>query len=256
MDVRTPWFHASASLKRRYFAYLNHQHPHDDPNYRLGLAALIGGGLLAVLAIIMLVSDKPSLLYLSVLIGLFIVSKGFQAVYQHRKSRTHLDEIRSVVRRGLPVTGYVLWAHDDLYKEYKEGGAMQLPCRVLFTTDPALESDPEYMRHLVHKVFTLSDTLPDDREMRQIARLTTDFHYVHYRRQRIPLALTDGAPVYGADIWVDRGYLPEGYLLGDTLPCFAEPGPVGGIELVPYWLLTGPTAIAPPRNRPQERRLG
>jgi hypothetical protein len=252
MDVRTPWFHASASLKRRYFAYLNHQHPHDDPDYKLGLAALIGGAMLAVLALIVLVSDNPYFLYLSLFVGVFILVRGFQTVYQHKRERSHLDEVRAVVRRGLPVTGYILWAHDHLYKE----DTNSLPCRVLFTTDPALESDPEYMRHLVRKLFTLSDTLPEDAEMRNVARFTTDTAYIHYRRQRVPLSMTDGAPVYCADLWVDRGYLPEGYLLGDTLPCFAEPGPIGGLELVPYWLLTGPTAIAPPRHRPQERRLG
>jgi hypothetical protein len=254
MDVRTPWFHASASLKRRYFAYLNHQHPHHDPNYKLGLAALIGGALLLVLVAIFLVLDNPYFLYMTALVGAVILFKGFHIVAQHKQEKSHLDDVRMVVRRGLPVTGYLLWAHDDLYKE---GGVTNaLPCRVLFTTDPALESDPEYMRHLVRKVFALSDTLPDDREMRQISRLTTDTTHIHYRRLRIPLAMTDGAPVYAADLWVERGFLPEGYLLGETLPCFAEPGPVGGIELVPYWLLTGPTAIAPPRNRPQERRLG
>jgi hypothetical protein len=185
-------------------------------------------------------------------VALIVLFHGARAVRRHSNSRADADELRSVIRKGVPVTGYIVWAHEGLYKE----GVDALPCRVLFSTDNMLESDVDYMRHLARNVFALSDKGHDDNEMRQVARLSTDTHYVRYRRQRLPLTLTDGSPVYCADLWVPRAYLPEGYLMTDMLPCLAEPGPVGGMELVPYWLLSAPTAIAPPRRRPQERRVG
>src|SRR5439155_8757202 len=66
------------------------------------------------------------------------------------------------------------------------------------------------------------------------AILSNEDMAVPYRRVRLPANLTDGRVVYAADLWIRRRYLPGGFLSDERrLPCIAEPGDEGAIEMLP-----------------------
>jgi hypothetical protein len=142
------------------------------------------------------------------------------------------NRLRGVVRRGVPVTAYVVQANHALFSP----GTGALPCLVLFSFQPEVGGDAGYMRYLARRTFSLKNTVPDDPDARYVADLVTDERAVPYRRRPLPISFTDGSTVYAADLWVKRAYLRSGYLTTSTLPCVAEPGPSGGLELVPTWL--------------------
>jgi len=157
---------------------------------------------------------------------------GAQAREHHR--------LRAVIRRGVPVTAYLVQANHALFSP----GSDTLPCLVLFSFQPEVGGDAGYMRYLARRVFSLKNTEPEDDDARYVAELVTDEEAVPYRRRPLPLSTTDGSTVYAADLWVKRAYLKAGYLTTSTLPCIAEPGPSGGIELVPAWLFEEQNALA------------
>jgi len=155
------------------------------------------------------------------------------------QAREH-GRLRAVVRRGVPVTAYLVQANHALFGP----GTETLPCLVLFSFQPEVGGDAGYMRYLARRVFSLKNTMPEDPDARYVAELVTDERAVPYRRRPLPISVTDGSTVYAADLWVKRAYLRSGYLTTSTLPCVAEPGPSGGLELVPSWLFEDAGAVA------------
>jgi hypothetical protein len=115
-------------------------------------------------------------------------------------------------------------------------GPFSLPCLVLFTFDPEYGQDPAYMENLARRVYHLKDTEQVVPDLRYVAELVTNEEPERYRRRLLPVSFTGGPKVYAADLWIRRKYLRGGYLTDPFLPCIAEPGEEGGLELVPYWI--------------------
>jgi hypothetical protein len=225
---------APRPLNERYVAYLDqlyaprgHRRWHVLAGMTVGVVLILG---VLALALGMNVHAAWPLLPL----GVVLVGRGIIALQGIRHARQQFQNLRNVVKNGVPVTAYIVQAHEGLFKP----GSGLLPCLVLFTFSSEVESDADYMRYLADRLYALKNTQPDDADGQYLANLCTDEHPVPYRRRRLPYSFTDGSTVYCADVWVKRAYLPGGYLRGNTLPCVAEPGEVGGIELLPSWLLT------------------
>jgi hypothetical protein len=166
---------------------------------------------------------------------LFLALRGVDSMKQRAKARERIEQVRTVADGGLPVQAYVV--RSDAWSGDVPPGADTIPCLVLFSFQTEVGEDAEYMRYLAERVQTMQGTYQEDVERRYIAALAEGAP-VRYRRRRLPYSFTDGSIVYCADLWVKRAYLRGGSLRRGPLSCLAEPGEIGGIELVPAWLLT------------------
>jgi hypothetical protein len=158
-------------------------------------------------------------------------------LYRGYRAQSRRDaRLRALVQNGTVVDAYLIQACSALFRPQDEA----LPSLVLFTFQPEVAAEPEYLRHLARRVFSLKSTRQPDVDGRFVAGLTTEERGVPGRRRQLPLSFTDGSVIYCADLWVQPAHLKGGCLEGNVLHCIAEPGATGGVELVPWWLLSDP----------------
>lgn len=155
---------------------------------------------------------------------------GIEMQYYLRDAmeRRHNEFVQCLSHRGVRVVAALVQANNALFHPGRE----TLPCLVLITFDEMDDAGP-YLLNLAKRVFNLKETQPDDPDERFVADLVTDERAVFWRRVKLPENFTGGPTVYAADLWVYRPYLPEGRLTSRQLLCIAEPGPEGGLELLP-----------------------
>jgi hypothetical protein len=225
---------APRPLNERFVAYLDQLYaPRGHRRWHV-LAGMTVGALLVAAVLVLALGLNTHAAWPLLPLGIVLFGRGIVALQGIRRARQQFQNLRNVVKNGVPITAYIVQAHEGLFKP----GSGPLPCLVLFSFQSEVESEGEYMRYLADRLFALKNTQPTDVDGRYLANLCTDEHPVPYRRRRLPNSFTDGSTIYCADLWVKRAYLRGGYLRGNTLPCLAEPGDVGGIELIPSWLLT------------------
>jgi hypothetical protein len=129
---------------------------------------------------------------------------------------------------GVDVPGAVVLAHRGLY----DAGEDDLPARVLVSFHR--DADDGYLRELARYIGTLKGTSPQGRMKRDLAKLVDDERAVRYRRKELPLAATDGVPVYACDVWVHRPFLRKTCLSNRIVPCLAVRGLKGACEVLPH----------------------
>lgn len=206
------------SLNERFLMFLDGEKPVQDRRPLWGLAGIIVGFLtLALGGGVVLFGSK---VYAAPLfpMGLWLICWGIRLLYQARCDGKHSKRVREIIVQGQRVNGYLVRASDALYRP----GSTVQPCQVLISFQPEVAGDREYMQHLAQR--WAEQTSSRERRLRS-------------RRRKLPLSLTDGSPVYCCDLFVHPSLLASGYLTSSILPCLAEFGDEGGIELVPYWLL-------------------
>lgn len=243
------------SLNARFVDYLDAVFPPSEQRRRQAVSTLS-----LALAVVVFVASLVSgffvtmawaLTPLSLLVGI----RSVQALRRIRKTQRYFARLRGVARSGELVTAYIVQASDALYQT----GSDTLPCLALFTFQAEIGGDAAYMRYLARRIAHLKDTMPPDADGRYVARLARHEQApVPYRRRLLPLSFTDGSTIYCADLWVKRAYLDTPYLTTDILPCLAEPGETGGIEMIPTWLLSpaGPETSRPESGSSGGRRAG
>jgi len=240
---------ASRRLNRRYAGYLDQVTARRRLKSRRILIALslIGVAVTALLGFGLtrgLVSGWVALTITIPMLGVPVVAAVMEAI---RESRSPMNQVRSIVQSGVPVNAFLIQANPALFKPQRQ----RLPCLALICFQSEVAQDKEYMRFLARKIYALKNTRPADPDSRYIASLTTDERMLPQRRRALPLSFTDGSTIYCTDLWVRPSYLQGSSLQSDILPCIAEPGSSGGIELVPWWLLAEtekPLASATPEN--------
>lgn len=134
------------------------------------------------------------------------------------------------------VDAELVQANSELWQPREHGNA----CLVLITF--ARSAPRDLLVKLVNLMNDLKGTEPRDPDLRVLADIVTDETYYYHERYRLPESVTDGFEVFAAGLWLHRPYLRTGRLplfagRGDpkrSLPCLAEPGERGGIELIPY----------------------
>ncbi|WP_395141240.1 hypothetical protein [Armatimonas sp.] len=206
------------SLNERFLMFLDDEKPVLDRRPLQGALAIAGG--ILTLALCVSIALLWSKLYASPLfpLGLWLMGWGVAQFFQIQRERRLSVRVREIAAQGQRVNGYLIRASDALYRP----SSKKHHCQVLISFQPEVSGDREYMQYLAQ---------------RWAEQTTRREHPVRYRRQKLPLALTDGSPVYCCDLSVHPGFLSSGYLTSTILPCVAEFGDKGGIELVPYWLL-------------------
>ena len=252
---------AGETPAERYAAYLDYVFSPESHHARYGFAAvlfLLGAGTCAGAA--WLAQTWHPAAWAGVAAGVIIAGRALFLMHQMVLRAQLYARRKQVARKGEMVTGYMVQCASALLKPGTEAA---LPCRVLFSLQPEVGGDTRYMRYLATGVADLRDKLPrGDMDKQYVAALATDTTASANRRYLLPLSVTDGSAVYLADLFVSRAHLPGGYLHSDALPCLAEPGSSGGIEMLPEWLLdpkpvaTAPSELFPPPSSMDDAPLG
>lgn len=140
------------------------------------------------------------------------------------------QQIAEVAQRGTRVIGALVQANMALY----DPGPEDLPCLVLISFEPQFQQHPEWLSELALHIYSFKGREFTNPEAAYVSSLTTDEIAERHRRRRLPDSFTRGACVYAADLWIYRSFLPRGFVLShERLPCVAEPGEQGRIELLP-----------------------
>ncbi|MFM7322939.1 MAG: hypothetical protein ACKO5K_15680 [Armatimonadota bacterium] len=217
------------TLAESFLDYLDSRPPAVAPLVREAAIALCGfeGALLASSRML----AEREWIYGTAFLPAVLVTGGLvtRALVRAFRLRRAWERTRQVVSSGQTVTACVVRAHPDLYKETSKPAR----CEVVFSFDPDVGADPDYLRHLARR---LAARLPESNVR---------------GRTRLPDELTDGSVVYRAELTVAPEYLLHSHLATGLLTCMAEPGARGGIELVPYWLLFPFFAPVPSETGPR-----
>jgi hypothetical protein len=66
-----------------------------------------------------------------------------------------------------------------------------------------------------------------------------DEQFKPFRRRKVPTSITRGPTVYACDLLIEPGLLPDKHISDNVpfLPCMAEPGEIGRLLLIPYWMI-------------------
>ena len=147
-------------------------------------------------------------------------------VKEHRERVVH-----EVAREGKYLLTAVVQANLHLF----EPGDEDYPAQVLLSFDQHLQDNPRLLLELAERMFMLKGTPQEDPDLEYVAALVSDEEAHEYERHLLPLSFTDGREVYAATLWVYRTFLHHGQLEERLLPCMAEPGDEGRLELVPFW---------------------
>jgi hypothetical protein len=124
-------------------------------------------------------------------------------------------------------------ANNALYGQGFSGA----PAMVVFSFDPGVS--PMKIEETAEMIYDLksSDTQNPVLLAAAAGPRASDEFWVYHRRYRIPPELTEGRLIYCGDIWIHRQFLADGYFSSRTprlLPLLAQPGDVGGVELIPH----------------------
>jgi hypothetical protein len=206
-------------LRQRFLTYLEERDalPRPYPSGPLAVGILV---LCVALALFLAVSFPYHRLLAAPLVplGALWLLQGILGLWQTREAQRLQAGVRHVVESGMPVAAYLIRADERL----KHPGTETHGCFALITFEADAARDSEWLLHLARNA---EDLLPRRRKL------------TRYRRQRLPERRTDGYAVYLVDLEVAPVYLAGGYLAGAPLPCMAEPGETGGVELIPHWLI-------------------
>ncbi|MES2459767.1 MAG: hypothetical protein V4671_04230 [Armatimonadota bacterium] len=244
---------ASHRLNRRFTAYVDQVFERQmRQRRRLLLAVSIIVMVLFALIAFAVLQRMQDLWAPFLIAGLLIAAwatRGIQGLFRWRQ-RT--QQMRAVIQTGTPVNAFLVQANGALLHAQRQ----TLPCLVLISFQPEVSGEIDYMQSLARRVYALKNTQPTDADSQFVAGLTTNERAVPGRRRLLPLSFTDGSTIYCADLLVRPDYLQGSHIQSDILPCIAEPGLGGGIELVPWWLLQEPEKPLTPFQTTEGSRLG
>jgi hypothetical protein len=149
------------------------------------------------------------------------------------------ERLAALARTGArPIVGACLQVDPNLYANAGKSGA---PAMVVLSFDPAVP--PAQLAEVAQMLADLKTTDTQNSVLLAAAAAPRagDKFWFYHRRFRIPPELTEGRLVYAADLWVHRAALPGEHLsphAAPFLPLLAQPGDLGGVELIPHDLLS------------------
>jgi hypothetical protein len=161
-----------------------------------------------------------------------------------RRARARLRTLRA--RGAVPVTAVRVQANHTLY----EPGDNDAPGAVLFNLSP--QADMQQMVALAERLFEARDgNLDAGPDLDDAVRMLRENvrHWMYRRRVRLPPHRVGGTEAYVADLWLHRPFLRDQHInrqRGRALPCLAEAGEFGGIELLPFDEEVGPRVRVDP----------
>jgi tetratricopeptide (TPR) repeat protein len=138
--------------------------------------------------------------------------------------------LRDIQASGIPRTVALIQVSPQIFVLGADDGC----ALVLLTFDDGLNADANRM-HRIAKVLSEQKNKPlsNNLILRVPSNAVSNDSPFSYRRQAIPLELTEGIPCYAADLNIYREYLPDGRLTQENrvLAVIAEPGDSGRMEM-------------------------
>ncbi len=212
-------------LRRHYLASIEDPNKGNPAKRYSGEIAL---GVIGIWILVVALTGKPSAW--GVVIAAVVLSLAVALIVGKGRSRGRL---LSLAKSGIPVWVVLVQANSLLF----EPGEFDMPCEVLFSFEPA-GGKTDYLSRLAESMYDLKDAPQSDPDLRYVSGLVTDEKAVKYRRRRLPVSFTGGPIVYCADLVIIRSNLAVGFIQARVLPCLAEPGEEGALELLHWRLMT------------------
>ncbi len=119
-----------------------------------------------------------------------------------------------------------------------------------------VDATTEEMTGLARKMLMVAHQDVSREAALAVIAMLDDVDYTPGRRRAIPDELTGGRLAYAFDLMMIGAYLPTDTLKVPLVPCVAEPGEAGVIQMIPWWIVAramefetgedvGPTGRAP-----------
>ncbi len=244
---------ASHRLNRRFMAYVDQVFERQMRQRRHLMIGVVFVAVTIFFLITLAALQQLRELWAPLLVAALLIAvwatRGVRGLLRWRQ---RMQQMRGVIQAGTPVNAFLVQANEALLHAQRQ----TLPCLVLISFQPEVSGEIEYMQSLARRVSAMKDSKPTDADGRLVADLMTGERAVPGRRRQLPLSFTDGSIIYCADLWVRPDYLQGSHIQNGVLPCIAEPGLGGGIELVPWWILQEPEKPLTPFQATEGSRLG
>jgi hypothetical protein len=157
-------------------------------------------------------------------IGLGLITSAW--ISGRKRNRIRQDLI-DAAERSVPVMTYPVMANVALLRQK---GAIA-PALVIATFDA--DATTEEMADVVLKMDTVDYQDVSAQTRRTVAAMFSDVQYTPGRRRLVPEELTGGRRVYAFDLMMIGDYLPTDTFEIPLVPCVAEPGESGTIQMLP-----------------------
>ncbi|ANM31348.1 hypothetical protein ABI59_19870 [Acidobacteria bacterium Mor1] len=123
-----------------------------------------------------------------------------------------------VLRHGHVVLAHLIQANALLF----EPGDENCPAAVVFCPDPETHVPLDVLGRAASEIYSLKDTTPAKRELREIADSVTD-ELARSFDMRVPESLSGGYPLVESTTFITRRHIPNRVLSGSFFPLLISP---------------------------------
>lgn len=149
-----------------------------------------------------------------------------------RFAELHAPTLQGLIEGGgVKLRGVLLFADPAIY----EPGPDNRIGTALVTFEPPTDLQTSELRALTKQIFSLAEqggTSEDEQLAASIVNAPTG---IPYTRTALPNSIGGWPVVYAMEMVLYRPYFPDGVVATDLIPCVAEPGEEGVVELLPHW---------------------
>jgi len=137
---------------------------------------------------------------------------------------------KSFIKSAVPVMAYPIMVNSVL----RRPGTKPSAGLVIMSFDELSQSE---ILDLVSRIE--HEDVPSEEHRRFLSQLLNDESYQPNRRRMLPASITSGKIIYACDLWIPPLLLKNNCLELHHLPCLAEPGDKGRINVLPWWIAVG-----------------
>lgn len=136
----------------------------------------------------------------------------------HDKLHGFYHAAPKLFENGRVVWGHIVQANALLFKE----GKSNCPAELVFSLDPRVDKNPEFLTLTAECLFELKGTEPDDEALAPFAEHLTDEMTRRFGVE-VPLQLSGNVPCVLSTTMVFRKHLPNGMLSQSLMPILVDP---------------------------------
>jgi hypothetical protein len=161
-------------------------------------------------------------------VGLGLIASAWLS---NRKRKRIRRELIAAAEHSVPVMAYPLMANRALMR--RNGTVAPALTIGTFETDARNEE----MVTLAKRMLMVAHQDVSRESALTVIKMFEDEEYAEGRRRVVPNDLTGGRRVYAFDLMMIGDYLPTDTLELPMVPCLAEPGETGTIQMIPWWIV-------------------
>ena len=161
-------------------------------------------------------------------VGLGLIASAWLT---NRKRKRIRQAMIAAAERSVPVMAFPLMANRALMS--RKGTVA--PALVIATFDA--DAITHEMADLATRMLMVDPETVSRESVMAVESLFEDERYTPGRRRAVPEDVTGGRRVYAFDLMIIGDYLPTETLQFPLIPCVAEPGDAGTIQMIPWWIV-------------------